>query len=530
MTLRRALKRVSALTYFSGWILSLTLCLVVNGQPAHEDELVVALSSRVYSLDFLRSTSSDSAAESLRPLIFNSLTRRSSNDLSIEGDLAKEITTSRDGGSINLILRSGVKFHDGRSLTAEDVKYTLETLLDASGFKAGAFLETVQTKNGLNTVRLISGITIDGPESVTLRLARPNVRNLVMLNLASIPILPKGSAASEQGTYIGTGPFRVAKFDPTNGDVLLSANPLYWDGKPTISSLRFKTIFEPKQLYAEAASGAVDLFRLEPGISPSELEQFERLQRLQVEAFDGRNIQYVALNLKSPPLTDLNIRKAIAHAIDRPRLIRECFGGNARAADSILPPNSWAHSSGIEYEFNPTKARELIKRSKYKDRKIVIQAPTGSGLFPVIAAIRDSLTRVGLKVEIEFLERSSLLLNLVQGKFQIYVGSWIGGNQDPIFLQDLFHSARIPTTQSFCCNRSQYRNERVDQLLDAAAGETSKEIAAAKYKEAWEIVSAELPLIPLWYPADVIAHDRRVQINSKPSDGFDFLKSVTLAK
>lgn len=513
----------------TGCVLSLSASVSFGNTAANDGEIVVALSAPISTIDSLTQQSSDTAAESLRPLIFNSLTRRGS-DLSTEGDLAKEIVTSHDGRSISFILREGVRFHDGRELTSNDVRYSLETLFSTNGYKAFAFFETLRKKHPVQNLRLISEITVEGPLKITLHIARPDVKEQILSNLASIPIVPSGSIAPGQDLRVGTGPFRLISLDADKNEVRLEAHPDYFEGKPGISFLRFRTILEFESMYVAFQDGDIDLFRLESWVPQSQRKKFAELKNIKIRAFDGNNIQYLGLNVEAPLINDVRIRRAIALAIDREKIIAKGLGGNARPAYSVLPERSWAYSAGRKYEFDIETARKLVRSSKDRSRTIKFQVSSGNyQLDPsVIDSIRESLRAAGLNIEIEFLDPSILRLNLMRGNFQLSIGTWVGGNQDPLFLRDLFHSTKIPAEFISCCNRSRYRNALVDRFLDSATGKASGATAAGEYRQAWEIISQELPIIPLWYPADVIAFHRRVQIRSEPHGGFLFLKDVTL--
>src|SRR5205085_4360797 len=109
---------------------------------------------------------------------------------------------------------------------------------------------------------------------------------------------------------------------------------------------------------------------------------------------------------------------------------------------------------------------------------------------------------VCLNVQIETLEVGTIRTQLAQGQFQMYTGIWIGGNQDPIFLRDLFASSKIPgVSGATCCNRSRYSNPQVDGILEEAINVTATDRERAKqlYGQAWQIVSNDVPLLPLWY-------------------------------
>ena len=108
-------------------------------------------------------------------------------------------------------------------------------------------------------------------------------------------------------------------------------------------------------------------------------------------------------------------------------------------------------------------------------------------------------------------------------------GVWIGGNQDPIFLKDLFTTGKIPGEGVSCCNRSRYSSPEVDKLLEDAINEVDQEKAKAAYVKAWETVSRDLPLYPLWYPANMVVANKRIgNIKISPSGDWSFIKDITV--
>jgi peptide/nickel transport system substrate-binding protein len=112
----------------------------------------------------------------------------------------------------------------------------------------------------------------------------------------------------------------------------------------------------------------------------------------------------------------------------------------------------------------------------------------------------------------------------------MYTGVWVGGNQDPIFLRDLFSSTKIPGGSVSCCNRSRYVNADVDATLEEAVNSTDRAKAKELYVKAWSSISNDVPLLPLWYPANIIVSNKRIgNIKISPSGDWTFLKDVTVA-
>lgn len=258
---------------------------------------------------------------------------------------------------------------------------------------------------------------------------------------------------------------------------------------------------------------------------------WELLKTLVFSSLKAQMSNILVLNTTSAPLDDKRIRQAIAYSINREKLISELLSGQAKIAYSILPEASWAYNPGKKYTYNPEKAKQLLKEAGYRNQPIKFKYSAGNAAFNSYAqVIQSSLLDIGLNVQIETVDPQTLRTQLNQGQFQMNIGIWIGGNQDPIFLRDLFSTVMIPGEAVTCCNRSRYSNPDVDRLLDAAINSTCQETAKELYVKAWDQISDDLPLFPLWYPANIVIANKRLgNIKMSASGDWTFLKDVTVS-
>lgn len=526
--------------------MSVALLLAFSCRRASSEFVTVALPENFTTFDTLTTTSSDSAAERVRNLIFNTLVRKSES-FDYVGELAKEIKTSDDGKTITFILQDNVKFHNGKALTSADVKYTFDEMFKANGYKAGAFFDTEvapastgtansnSAANSTDKTKRIAHITsfeTPDPKTVVITVARPALRNQLLSNLVAIPIIPEGSVSQQKDQPVGTGPFKFVKFDPSQNIVEFAANPDYWEGAPKIQKLRVKTVQDANSLQAELQTGGVDIAPLPSNLPPDAIRSLGNSPTLKVEQSNGSNIQYVVFNTQSPPLNNTKVRQAIAYAVDREKIISELLFGQARIAHSILPPESWAYSPGTQYNYDPAKAKQLLSESGYKGEPIKFNyGSTNAAVNQYAQVIQSSLNDIGLTVQIETMDVNVLRKQLGQGQFQMYTGIWIGGNQDPIFLRDLFATSKIPGENVNCCNRSHYSNPELDKILEDAINTTDRGQAKELYAKAQDIVSREVPLLPLWYPANIVLANKRIgNIKVGPSGDWSFLKDITVSQ
>ncbi|MGB7201479.1 MAG: ABC transporter substrate-binding protein [Pyrinomonadaceae bacterium] len=516
------------------------------------DAVTVALPEKFTAFDTLTSTASDASAERVKNLIFNALVKKNEN-FEYVGELAKEIKTSEDGMTITFVLQDGVKFHNGAAFTSADVKYTFDELIKSNGYKAGAFFDTVPADKSatlvpqppaasanaalkpaaeVKTKRVTHITSIETPDAQTVvfTVTRPALGNQLLSNLVAIPIIPSGSVAQQKDSPVGSGPFRFTSFDASQNIVELDANADYWEGSPKVAKLRIKTVTDATALQSELQSGGVDIAPNPSNLPPDMLNALGGNANLRIDQFDGSNIQYLVFNTQSPPLNNPKIRQAIGYAIDRQKIVSELLSKQAKVASSILPSQSWAYYAGTSYNFEPAKAKQLLKDAGYNNEQIVFKYGAGNAMVNQYAqVIQSALNDIGLNVRIETLEVNVIRQQLAQGQYQMFTGVWIGGNQDPIFLRDLFSSTKIPGGGVSCCNRSRYKNDEVDKLVDDAVNGTDKAQAKQFYEKTWEIVSNDLPLLPLWYPANIVVSNKRIgNVKMSGSGDWSFLKDVTV--
>lgn len=501
------------------------LLVPVACRRAQTEFVTVALPDAFSTFDTLTSEKSDAAAERVKNLMFNALVRKTSS-FDYEGELAENIATSDDGLSITFKLRSGVKFHNGKDFTSADVKYTFDELFKSKAYKKFAFFDVA----GKDFTPHIAAIETPDVSTVIFKIGRPALKNQLLPNLVAIPIVAEGTAAQLATQPIGTGPFRFVAFNQSQNTVELEAFQEYWDGAPNARKLRLKTIPDASALQAELQTGGVDIAPNPSNLPPDVLKTLSDVPNLKVEQFDGSNIQYLGFNTQSASLDNIKMRQAIGYAIDREKIIKELLSGQARIASSILPPESWAYSPGTQYSYDPAKAKQLLQASGYKGEPIKFKYASGNAAFSSYSqAVQNMLVAAGFNIQIDTLDPQTIRDDLAKGQFQMNTAVWIGGNQDPIFFRDLFTTAKIPGPNVSCCNRWRYSNPDADRMLEEAFNTTDRVKSKELYTSAWEKVSSDLPLLPLWYPANMVVANKRIgNIKISPSGDWSFLKDITV--
>lgn len=496
---------------------------------------VIVLSGNISSLDPILSQDVPASNERVRVLMFNSLIRKNEK-FEYVGELASDVPkVSDDGLTVTFTLRDNVKFQDGRPLTSADAKYTMDTLLASNSRKAASFYDVV---NGQKQP-YITGVEAPDARTLVLHLRKPWLQ--LLPNLVPIGIIPKDSAGQQAAQPLGSGPFHFKSFDKNQQVVELEANPSYWEGAPNIKTLRVRVITDTNALQAELRSGRVDIAPLPTNLTPDAIISLGQDPNLKVEQFPGANIYHVTINTQSAPLDNVKVRQAIAYAIDRESIIRDLLRGQAKLAHSILPEESWAYSPGVKYNYDPERAKKLLDEAGFRDpdgdgpqmrfqKPISFRFSSASTLASQYGnVIADQLKRVGIPIQIETTEANTLLEQLRAGQFQMTTANWVGGNQDPSFFNDLFATSRIPSGNLPTLNRSRYSNPELDQLLEEALNTSDQSKAKMLYARVQDIVSRDVPLLPLWYLSNMVIARKTVgNIKVDASGDWGFVRSLTV--
>ncbi|HEY0004064.1 MAG TPA: ABC transporter substrate-binding protein [Pyrinomonadaceae bacterium] len=495
------------------------------------NSFVVSLGDNIPTLDPVGAQTVNAASERVRVLMFNTLVKKDEK-FEYVADLAS-YQPSDEGLTYTFTLREGVTFHDGKPLTSADAKYTLDTLLTSNGGKSASFFEGKDKQPFIKS--------IEAPDQRTLIIRLNKFMAQLLPNLVTVGIIPQGTAATQKDHPVGSGPFKFVSWDNSQQVLDLEANENYWEGAPQIPKLRVRVIGDPNALQAELRSGRVDLAPLPTNLTPDSISALKNDPNLQVLQFPGANVNLLTINVQSAPLDRLQVRQAIAYAIDRESLIKDLLLGQGQIAHSIIPENSWAYTSGKKYSYDPEQAKKLLDEAGFRDpdgegprmrfdKPLVLKISSASTSARNYASvIQDNLKRVGIPLQIDPVEFNTMLSQLVSGQFQINYGQWVGGNTDPIFLRDLFATSEIPTKERPSRNRGRYSNPAFDKLIEQAVLTIDRPKAASLYSQAQDIISNDVPVFPLWYQANMIIARKGVgNIQVRPDGDWEFVRKLTL--
>ena len=503
------------------------------GCRTRSEAFVIALGDNIRTIDPIGSPSTDAASERVSTLIFNKLVKKN-EQFDYVGELASDIKRSDDGLTFTFTLRDGVKFHDGRAFSSADAKYTLDLLLSSTFAKSASFFEGT----GENKQSYIKSVDAPDPKTLVVSLVKPWVG--LLSNLVAIPIIAKDSYESQKTRPMGTGPFKFVNYDNSQQVCDLEAFQEYWEGAPKLQLVRVRVIADMNAMQAELQAGRVDIAPMPTSLSPDAVKRLEQDPNLQVKVFNGSNVVLLTINTTAPPLDNVKVRQAIAHGIDRQTMINTLLMGFAKVAHSIIPEESWAYSPGQTYSYDPAAAKRLLDEAGFRDPdgdgprmrfdKPIRYGVSGSSVagrnYAVV--VQNQLKDVGVPIEIQTFEGTTLFDEMRRGNFHIGYSQWVGGNQDPIFYKDLFATSEIPTQTKISRNRSRYSNPELDKLVEEAVNTFDRVRARELYKQIQDIVSRDLPVFTWWYQSNIVIARKNVgNIQVNASGDWYFIKNLT---
>ena len=338
--------------------------------------------------------------------MFRSLLKANADLTSVKPDLASGYKYSKDGKTLTVTLKSGIKWSDGKDVTVDDVVWSMNSLLRVAKSNAiyvNAFKQIVGSEavNGTNTVNM-SGITTKGND-ITISLKAP-VNTLIPV-LAQFMILPKHVLADEDILKLDTnnywknpvvpGPYKVGTFSQGNF-ITLVPNDKYEGAKPIIKEIN---IIVSSNLVADAKSGKLDYFTTN---DPDTIRAMSAVNTFKSAPLDVLFYRYLVVN-PTGPFSNVKAREALKYAIDWNKLVPAIYGKQGKVINSgVATGMSWHLSSIPKYKFDKTKAAALLKEANFDFSKTIrlrTYNQSQPAVMLILTAVAQQLTEVGMKVE-----------------------------------------------------------------------------------------------------------------------------------
>ncbi len=443
-------------------------------------------------------------------------------------DLAEEVPTLANGGVkldgdrmvVTYKLRKGVRWHDGHPLTAEDVAFTQSVYMNSK--------VKVISREGYNKV---SRVEIVDPHTVRIHFKQRFAPYVEMYDKLLPKHLLEKSPDLNKDPFnrapVGAGPFKFESWK--SGDsITLVANPDYWRGKPKIDRIIYKFVPDENSAFVQLKSGGLHVYQ---HAAITQYKALKRLPGVTIYETPAATYEHLDMNLDKPYFQDKRVRKAIAHAINKPEISKYIFKGLWQEAWSDKSPLNYHYNPAVEnlYPYDPELAKRLLDEAGWKvgpdgtrvkdGQRFAIKISTTAGRKPrelTELLVQHYLKQVGIQVTIDNYPGAILFGphpdgHLRGGKFDMALYAWVSP-VDPNNL-NLWHSNSIPPNGQ---NSVRWRNPEMDAMLEAGLVTLDREERRRIYQRAQAILAEDVPMIPLlwWTNLDVASSKL---LNFKPS-------------
>jgi peptide/nickel transport system substrate-binding protein/oligopeptide transport system substrate-binding protein len=358
-------------------------------------------------------------------------------------DLATEMPKiSADGKTFEFNIRDDVKFHNGRLLVAEDVKYSIERAVNPKTQSPGAgFFASIDGFDAASSGKStdISGITVNSPTSITFKLSRPDATFLHVMAINFASVVPKEDAEKFGPDFgknpVGSGAFKFTSWALGQKLTLDKNTDYYREGLPKLDQINFEVGVDPTVALQRLKNNEVDIL----GDSIPAANYIAEKENSDNEGLiiEGGQLQtgYVTLNVKIKPLNNVKVRQAVNHAIDKDRIV-QILNGRADAANQPLPPSMPGYDTGYKgFAYDVAKAKALLAEAGLASGFSTELWTSNTDPNPRIAqSIQEDLAKVGIKASIKSLAQANVIEAGGSGKApMVWSGgmAWIADFPDP---------------------------------------------------------------------------------------------------
>jgi len=456
----------------------------------------------------------DSASSDICSRIFNGLVRYGP-DMKLQGELAERFDIKDGGLTIVFTLRKGVKWHDGKPFTAEDVKFTYDTLMAAD----------TQTPYRSN-YEMVKSVEVLGPYQVRVRYSRvfsPALESWAMGMLPAHLLRGKDiNKAPFNRAPVGTGPFKFKEWK-TNEKITLEVNKDYFEGRPGLAGLVTRVIPDQPVQFLELQAGNIDEVGLTPDLYVTRAQTPKFLSKFRRFNYPSYGYVYLGFNLARPMFKDARVRKAIALAINRSALVKGLLRGHGTEITGPFLPELWAYDQSVKpLPYDVKAAQRLLEEAGWKkDAKtgMLVDAQGKPFRFTIVTnqgnrvreqcatAIQWMLKEAGISTEIRVVAWPTFIAEFVnKRKFDAVILGWSLGLDPDQY--DIWHSSK---TAEHEYNFVGYKNTEVDRLLVRGRGTFNLAERTRVYHRIHQIIARDLPYVFLFAPEALVALDNRFE-------------------
>ena len=519
------LKRTAAALALSAALLSAPS--MSMAQEAGGGSIVVTYKDDIATLD--PAIGYDWQNFSMIKAIFDGLMDYEPGTATLRPGLAESYEISPDGKVFTFKLRDGVKFHNGRAMTAEDVKYSFERTVNPATQSPGAgFLGSIEGFDAMQagTATELSGVKILDPKTVEVTLSRPDATFLSVMALNFSFIVPKEEVEKSGADFgrnpVGTGAFKLSEWTLGQRLVLTKNADYYREGAPKLDEITFEIGQEPVVSLLRVQNGEVDVPG--DGIPPAKFREVMDDPAQKARVVEGVQLHtgYITMNTKAAPFDDLKVRQAVNMAINKDRIV-QIINGRATPANQPLPPTMPGYVEAYEgYKYDVEGAKKLLAEAGHPDGFETELFVANVDPQPRIAqAIQQDLAAIGIKASIQSLAAANVIAagGSAEGAPMIWSGgmAWIADFPDPSNFYGPILGCAGAAEGGW--NWAKYCNEALDAKAaeaDAIVDPAKAAERAAAWGEVYEGVMADAPWAPVF-------NEKRYTMRSERMGGDDAL-------
>jgi peptide/nickel transport system substrate-binding protein len=445
--------------------------------PKRGGTLVVGMSQDLPGLDPHPSTST--ITYQVLSLVYQGLVDFD-RDLKIRPVLAESWTTSADGKTWTFKLRKGVKFHDGRPLTAADVKFSLDRILDP---KTAA--------RGRGALSIIESVQVVDPQTVRVHLTRASGAFLSRIAGTYQAILPPEAVQGPAFKPIGTGPFQLTEWK-TNERVELKRFDGYWEaGLPYLDAITLKPVPDGTVRLTALKTGDAGFVQLIPLESLAELQAAPSKDYVVSTVKGGGGFSAIILNGKKPPFNDVRVRRAVALATDKKEVVLGVWRGFAQPVNQWMPPGTPWFFNVPDRKVDVEQAKKLLAEAGIaKGTKLTHTVGSVANLVPAAQVFQAQLTRIGIDLQLEVLDWPAYIKRQRAMDFTSTNTNFFPKVDPDDAYYRYFHSKGGANELS-----GGYANPAADKLLEEGEATVDAGKRADAYRRFVELLEDEVPVI-----------------------------------
>ena len=375
-------------------------------------------------------------------------------------------------------LKDGVTFHNGQPLTAEDVKFTFERIMDPEGGSPWT-----------SQFEPVESVEATDDRTVTFTMKESYGPFLATLSSNYAAILPNSPDTDFQTEMIGTGAFMMESYTQDTETVLAAFPDYHVEGQPKVAKIQYKILPDEPARLAAVRTGEIHLTSL---VDPISIDTARGDSAVTVIDHDTTDYFLLGFNCKEAPFDDVKVRQALSMAIDRQAIIDSVFFGAGQVSGPIVPTlGDWANpvEDLPNYGVDLDGAKALLEEAGASDLTFSITVGADRTEFVNIAlVIQDQLKEIGVTVELDQVEWGTFIDKWIARDFQSFVSYNGSGNDPDRALYPALHTGGS-------VNAFQFSDEQVDQLLEQGRSQTDHEERKATYQEVEKLIAEQAPLI-----------------------------------